>query len=94
MLTAIKINKMRRLPATFKQQFTTKQLKSNSIINLYYYYLNQKINFPISLSFPFMSSPFLYNLQGKIPFCSVFSRLSYFILECCATETKNRQRRT
>lgn len=34
MLTAIKINKMRRLPATFKQQFTTKQLKSNSIINL------------------------------------------------------------
>lgn len=39
MLTAIKINKMRRLPATFKQQFTTKQLKSNSIINLYNYYL-------------------------------------------------------
>lgn len=89
MLTAIKINKMRRLPATFKQHFTTKQLKSNSIINLYYYYLKQKINFSISLSFPLMSSPFLYNLQvltkGKIPFCFVFSRLSYFILECCAT---------
>lgn len=45
MLTAIKINKMRRLPATFKQQFTTKQLKSNSIINLYYYYLIPKDQF-------------------------------------------------
>lgn len=41
MLTAIKINKMRRLPATFKQ-LTAKQLKSNSIINLYYYYLKTK----------------------------------------------------
>lgn len=49
MLTAIKINKMRRLPATFKQQFTTKQLKSNSIINLYYYYLIPKDQFFDSL---------------------------------------------
>lgn len=48
MLTAIKINKMRRLPATFKQQFTTKQLKSNSIINLIITTWNQKINFSIS----------------------------------------------
>ena len=54
MLTAIKINKMRRLPATFKQQFTTKQLKSNSIINLYNYYLNLKeIKKSISYHFEF-----------------------------------------
>jgi hypothetical protein len=44
MLTAIKINKMRRLPATFKQHLTTKQLKSNSIINLIITYQKKRIH--------------------------------------------------
>lgn len=47
MLTAIKINKMRRLPATFKQQLTTKQLKSNSIINLIITYQKKKYPFKV-----------------------------------------------
>lgn len=64
MLTAIKINKMRRLPATFKQQFTTKQLKSNSIINLYNYYLipNKPNQFQL-MSYRLMISLPLFDLK-------------------------------
>lgn len=74
MLTAIKINKMRRLPATFKQ-LTTKQLKSNSIINLYYYYLKPKDQFfnsliisNVSISFTFCTIANVDEFDDKIPF--------------------------